>query len=42
MGAGVLDKVRVFWSRRECSRYGCGCSGKGAGVLEWLLVFWIQ
>ena len=39
LGAGVLDRLRVFWSGRGCSRSGSGCSGHGVGVLEWMQVF---
>ena len=35
VGAGVLDKVRVF-------RSGSGCSGVGAALLEWVRMFWIK
>ena len=42
MGSVILDKVRLFWSR-------CGCSGKGAvvvdwvaGVLVWVKLFWVR
>ena len=27
VGAGVMVKVRVFWSGRGCTRSGCGCLG---------------
>ena len=41
VNTSVLDKVWLFWFGIGYSWNGCGCSGKGAGVLEWVRVFWI-